>query len=155
MRSLDLSLWKRNQRNICIFQIYFNVVNDCWWCNDHCRTMQTATGVFGSESHADERNEKISAISALNCPQIMAVELCRDRLVWLKSLMLGFLYTNHDWTSIILMHFLHYRVFVLVIWGEGSASVRLFSLQLIFQWQVLYSLSIFKYIWFQGFMKSE
>ncbi|XWS39051.1 hypothetical protein CRYUN_Cryun18bG0016900 [Craigia yunnanensis] len=44
------------------------------------RTMQTASGVFGSESHADGGNEKFSAISALHCPQIMAVELCRDRL---------------------------------------------------------------------------
>ena len=53
--------------------------------------MQTATGVFGSESHADERNENLTAKSALNCPQIMAVELCRDRLVWLKPIMFGFL----------------------------------------------------------------
>ncbi|XVF39694.1 hypothetical protein PTKIN_Ptkin01aG0053400 [Pterospermum kingtungense] len=45
------------------------------------RTMQTAIGVFGSESHADGvKNEEFSAISAPNCPQIMAVELCRDRL---------------------------------------------------------------------------
>ncbi|XP_022773007.1 phosphoglycerate mutase-like protein 1 [Durio zibethinus] len=44
------------------------------------RTMQTAIGVFGSESHADGGNEDFSAISATNYPQIMAVELCRDRL---------------------------------------------------------------------------
>ena len=53
--------------------------------------MQTAIGVFGSESHADGGNENFSATSALHCPQIMAVELCRDRLVWLKSIMFGFL----------------------------------------------------------------
>ncbi|XP_022768520.1 phosphoglycerate mutase-like protein 1 [Durio zibethinus] len=45
------------------------------------RTMQTAIGVFGSESHEDGGNENFSVISALNCPQIMAVELCRDRLM--------------------------------------------------------------------------
>ncbi|KAE8659223.1 Nudix hydrolase [Hibiscus syriacus] len=46
------------------------------------RTMQTAMGVFGSESQADGgNNDKFSAIpSGLNCPPIMAVELCRDRL---------------------------------------------------------------------------
>ena len=143
MGSLDLDLWKRNQRNICIFQLYFNVINDCWWCNDSLyRTMQTATGVFGSESHADGRNENFSAISALSCPQIMAVELCRDRLVWLKPTYLIFLTfyylktTNHVWTFILKVHSLNCRGFVLVICGEGSASVRLFSLQLIFQWQV-------------------
>ncbi|XWS09662.1 hypothetical protein CRYUN_Cryun39dG0008500 [Craigia yunnanensis] len=35
------------------------------------RAMQTAVGVFGSEGHT---------ISTPNCPQIMAVEHCRDRL---------------------------------------------------------------------------
>lgn len=49
------------------------------------RTMQTAIGVFGNESSADGGNtDDCSAIpGGLNCPQIMAVELCRDRLVWL------------------------------------------------------------------------
>ncbi|XVE60646.1 hypothetical protein DITRI_Ditri05aG0144700 [Diplodiscus trichospermus] len=45
-----------------------------------CRVMQTAVGVFGNESQADGENGCFSAISAPNCPQIMAVELCRDRL---------------------------------------------------------------------------
>ncbi|KAK8597043.1 hypothetical protein V6N13_001668 [Hibiscus sabdariffa] len=41
------------------------------------RTMQTAFAVFGNpESHDGE----FSATSAVNCPRIMAVELCRDRL---------------------------------------------------------------------------
>ncbi|XP_021284679.1 phosphoglycerate mutase-like protein 1 [Herrania umbratica] len=39
------------------------------------RTMQTAFGVFGSESHGEG-----AAISAVNCPEIMAVELCRDKM---------------------------------------------------------------------------
>lgn len=48
--------------------------------------MQTAIGVFGSEIQADGiKNENFSAISAPNCPQIMAVELCRDRLVCLAE----------------------------------------------------------------------
>ncbi|KAK8528323.1 hypothetical protein V6N12_074854 [Hibiscus sabdariffa] len=41
------------------------------------RTMQTAFGVFGNPGSHDGKS---SATSAVNCPQIMAVELCRDRL---------------------------------------------------------------------------
>ncbi|KAH1065455.1 hypothetical protein J1N35_030442 [Gossypium stocksii] len=46
------------------------------------RTMQTAIGVFGNESSADGGNtDNFSAKPGdLDCPQIMAVELCRDRL---------------------------------------------------------------------------
>ncbi|KAE8666755.1 Phosphoglycerate mutase family protein, putative isoform 1 [Hibiscus syriacus] len=43
------------------------------------RTMQTAMGVFGSENQADGGN------NGLNCPQIMAVELCRDRMMEKKT----------------------------------------------------------------------
>ncbi|XVF64938.1 hypothetical protein PTKIN_Ptkin09bG0206600 [Pterospermum kingtungense] len=43
------------------------------------RAMQTAIGAFGSD-HESRADGKFSAISALYCPQIMAVELCRDRL---------------------------------------------------------------------------
>ncbi|KAK8552105.1 hypothetical protein V6N13_120529 [Hibiscus sabdariffa] len=46
------------------------------------RTMQTAMGAFGSESQADGgSNDNFSAVpGGVNCPKIMAVELCRDRL---------------------------------------------------------------------------
>ncbi|KAK9690561.1 hypothetical protein RND81_09G137700 [Saponaria officinalis] len=55
------------------------------------RTMQTAVGVFGGESGTDGSdvpplmvanagNSDHSAISSLNCPPIMAVELCREHM---------------------------------------------------------------------------
>ncbi|XP_051132601.1 phosphoglycerate mutase-like protein 1 [Andrographis paniculata] len=55
------------------------------------RTMQTAVGVFGGESYtdsmdilplmvADAGNSGRAAISSLNCPPIVAVELCREHL---------------------------------------------------------------------------
>lgn len=55
------------------------------------RTMQTAVGVFGGESHTDGAtkpplmvagagNSGRSAISSLNCPPFMATELCREHL---------------------------------------------------------------------------
>lgn len=54
--------------------------------------MQTAVGVFGGEPYADgievpplmvanAGNSDRSAISSLNCPPFMAVELCREHLV--------------------------------------------------------------------------
>ncbi|KAJ0829299.1 putative histidine phosphatase superfamily, clade-1 [Helianthus debilis subsp. tardiflorus] len=56
------------------------------------RTMQTAVGVFGGEGYTDTvdalplmlanvGNSARSAISSLNCPPIIAVELCREHLV--------------------------------------------------------------------------
>ncbi|KAL9244773.1 hypothetical protein vseg_018501 [Gypsophila vaccaria] len=55
------------------------------------RTMQTAVGVFGGDGYTDRMdvlplmvanagNSDRSAISSLNCPPIMAVELCREHL---------------------------------------------------------------------------
>ncbi|GJX31865.1 phosphoglycerate mutase-like protein 1 isoform X2 [Tanacetum coccineum] len=55
------------------------------------RTMQTAVGVFGGEGYTDIEdslplmlanagNSGRSAISSLNCPPIVAVELCREHL---------------------------------------------------------------------------
>ncbi|KAJ0025277.1 hypothetical protein Pint_08542 [Pistacia integerrima] len=55
------------------------------------RTMQTAVGVFGGEGYVDGTdapplmvekagNSDRSAISSLNCPPFIAVELCRERL---------------------------------------------------------------------------
>lgn len=54
--------------------------------------MQTAVGVFGGEEYTEETNapplmkEKVghserAAISSLNCPPFIAVELCREHLV--------------------------------------------------------------------------
>lgn len=54
--------------------------------------MQTAVGVFGGEGYSDRMdvlplmvanagNSDRSAISSLNCPPIVAVELCREHLV--------------------------------------------------------------------------
>ncbi|CAH9105198.1 unnamed protein product [Cuscuta epithymum] len=55
------------------------------------RTMQTAVGVFGGEDHADGMhdlplmvanagNSSRSAISSLNCPRFLAMELCREHI---------------------------------------------------------------------------
>ncbi|KAG8491908.1 hypothetical protein CXB51_015250 [Gossypium anomalum] len=62
------------------------------------RTMQTAFGVFGST----ESNED----AGVNCPQIMAVELCRDRMLVTYMAKISharpsFICTNHGWSSII------------------------------------------------------
>ncbi|KAL5151347.1 Phosphoglycerate mutase-like protein 1 [Glycine soja] len=56
------------------------------------RTLQTAVGVFGGESYTDitdvlplmvenAGNSSRAAISSLNCPPIVAVELCREHLI--------------------------------------------------------------------------
>lgn len=56
------------------------------------RTLQTAVGVFGGEGYTDRTdvlplmvanagNSKRDAISSLNSPPIVAVELCREHLV--------------------------------------------------------------------------
>ncbi|KAL3538740.1 hypothetical protein ACH5RR_002106 [Cinchona calisaya] len=55
------------------------------------RTMQTAVGVFGGDSYSDRMdvlplmvsnagNSEHAAISSLNCPPIIAFELCREHL---------------------------------------------------------------------------
>ncbi|GMI85211.1 hypothetical protein like AT1G09935 [Hibiscus trionum] len=46
------------------------------------RAMQTAVGGFGLEGHRNDDGDIVSgsAVSTLNTPKIMAVELCRDRL---------------------------------------------------------------------------
>lgn len=56
------------------------------------RTLQTTVGVFGGEGYtagmdvlplmiANAGNSARAAISSLNCPPIVAVELCREHLV--------------------------------------------------------------------------
>ena len=58
----------------------------------HYRTMQTAVGVFGGEAYTDgvsvpplmvanTGNSDHPAISSLNCPPFLTVELCREHLV--------------------------------------------------------------------------
>lgn len=55
--------------------------------------MQTAVGVFGGEDYVDgvdvpplmianAGNSEHPAISSLNCPPFLAVETCRERLVY-------------------------------------------------------------------------
>lgn len=64
--------------------------------------MQTAVGVFGGEGYTDRMDavplmvenagfSDRSAISSLNCPPIVAVELCREHLVGGLVLVLYFL----------------------------------------------------------------
>lgn len=54
--------------------------------------MQTAVGVFGGEAYANGNNERPlmlenvgqsdhPAVSSLNCPPFIAVELCREQAV--------------------------------------------------------------------------
>lgn len=61
------------------------------------RTLQTAVGVFGGGDYVDRTdvvplmvanagNSGQSAISSLNCPPIVAFELCREHLVFLALL---------------------------------------------------------------------
>jgi len=58
-----------------------------------CRTIQTAVGAFGGEGYSDGINVpplmvsnagdcNRPAISSLNCPPFLAVELCREHLVY-------------------------------------------------------------------------
>lgn len=59
-----------------------------------CRTLQTAVGVFGGEGYTDGMNalplmvanagnSGRAAISSLNAPPFIAVELCREHFVCL------------------------------------------------------------------------
>ncbi|KAH7849384.1 hypothetical protein Vadar_017039 [Vaccinium darrowii] len=69
---------------------YCNIGYDYHWL--YCRTMQTAVGVFGGEGYMDRNDvpplmvanagkSSHPAISSLNCPPFIAVELCRERLI--------------------------------------------------------------------------
>lgn len=59
-----------------------------------CRTMQTAVGVFGGGDYvngvdalplmvANAGKSEHPAISSLNCPPFLAVETCREHLVYI------------------------------------------------------------------------
>lgn len=69
---------------------YCNIGSGYHWL--HCRTMQTAVGVFGGEAYVDGTDapplmvantgkSSHPAISSLNCSPFIAVELCREHLV--------------------------------------------------------------------------
>lgn len=73
-----------------------NVAKFCIWLLDY-RTIQTAVGVFGGEGYTDRMdvlplmlanagNSSRAAISSLNCPPLIAVELCREHLVCLVKI---------------------------------------------------------------------
>lgn len=65
----------------------------------HSRTMQTAVGTFGGDEFTDGINvpplmvanaggSNHPAISSLNCPPFLAVELCRERMVYISTSLL-------------------------------------------------------------------
>ncbi|KAG8473507.1 hypothetical protein CXB51_035680 [Gossypium anomalum] len=98
------------------------------------RTLQTAVGVFGGDGYTDRMdvvplmvanagNSGRAAISSLNCPPIVAVELCREHLVSLISL---FCYKG----SLSMES-------ILAIRGEISVTINSFFLRLISHWQVI------------------
>ncbi|TXG52615.1 hypothetical protein EZV62_021784 [Acer yangbiense] len=85
------------------------------------RTIQTAVGVFGGGGYADgidapplmvanAGNSERPAISSLNCPPFIAVELCREHLNRLE--------------------------FIRVIREAALVNINLFFLLLIFHWQI-------------------
>ncbi|KAL9321335.1 hypothetical protein ACSQ67_013174 [Phaseolus vulgaris] len=91
------------------------------------RTLQTAVGVFGGEGYTNRTdvvplmvenagNSSRAAISSLNCPPIVAVELCRERLIS--------------------AYVFSCRGFIPATKEEASASIVLFFLQLIFHRQI-------------------
>lgn len=62
------------------------------------RTLQTAVGVFGGEGYTDRADvlplmvanaggSSRAAISSLNCPPVVAVELCREHLVYHSTIL--------------------------------------------------------------------
>ncbi|CAK9148516.1 unnamed protein product, partial [Ilex paraguariensis] len=103
------------------------------------RTMQTAVGAFGGEGYSDgidvpplmvakAGNSSRPAISSLNCPPFVAVELCREHLLYAST-----------WNEPNPHHIAKYknvRVFIGVIRGEALASISFFFLKLIFHWQI-------------------
>ncbi|KAJ0077920.1 hypothetical protein Patl1_37223 [Pistacia atlantica] len=100
------------------------------------RTLQTAVGVFGGEGYEDRMdvvplmvanagNSGRAAISSLNCPPVIAVELCREHLVCLALLSFSRL-------CIITCNL----EFILVIRGETSVTISSSFLPLIFPWQI-------------------
>ncbi|KAH1236273.1 Phosphoglycerate mutase-like protein 1 [Glycine max] len=102
------------------------------------RTLQTTVGVFGGEGYTDKTdvlplmvanagNSYRAAISSLNSPPIVTVELCREHLyigIW------GMVLTN-------LPMFSSCREFIPVTEEEVLASINFFFPLLIFHWQVL------------------
>ena len=87
---------------LCTFYLFETLYYSLWFDNSllHYRTMQTAAGVFGGESYKDGidvtplmvanvGNSERPAISSLNRPPFLALELCREHLVRLLVSMKG------------------------------------------------------------------
>ncbi|RDY06752.1 Phosphoglycerate mutase-like protein 1, partial [Mucuna pruriens] len=107
------------------------------------RTLQTAVGVFGGEGYTDRTdvlplmvanagNSSRTAISSLNCPPIVAVELCREHLL---IFCISFLKLVIDDVNIQTVTDFSME-FVPVTKEEASASINFYFLQLIFHWQI-------------------
>lgn len=121
-----------------------------------CRTLQTAVGVFGGdgESQTDgiDAHPSLTATATVNCPPIIAVELCRERLVRVLPNACsvhknqdGYHMTapygsfNFQHTCIILLTAASSsacRGFIHVTREEASVSIGLFSEQSTLNWQV-------------------
>lgn len=131
-----------------------NYVLLCVILNDvllHFRTIQTAVGVFGGGSYTDGMNVAplmvangvCPAITSLNAPPFIAVELCREHLVCLArglSLTRPFFLSALIFPSYLLKSVLDtlflflLRVFIRVIREEASLNIGLFIPRLIFPW---------------------
>ena len=90
------SFWKMNLVPVVVISLrrrasILNAANSYLWLLDY-RTLQTAVGVFGGEGYTDGMdvlplmvanagNSGRAAISSLNCPPVVAVELCREHYV--------------------------------------------------------------------------
>ncbi|KAL5162687.1 Phosphoglycerate mutase-like protein 1 [Glycine soja] len=118
------------------------------------RTLQTAVGVFGGEAYTDKTdvlplmvanagNSYRAAISSLNSPPVVAVELCREHLrqfyynCFIRFLKLDI---NIGIWGMVLTNFSMFsscREFIPVTEEEVLASINFFFLLLISHWQVL------------------
>lgn len=110
--------------------------------------MQTAVGVFGGDGQSQtdgiDAHPSLTATATVNCPPIVAIELCRERLV--RTLALNwYVHKNQlHHTCIILLTAASSaacRGFIHVTREEASASITLFSQQSTLNWQVAEPLS--------------
>ncbi|KAL5162690.1 Phosphoglycerate mutase-like protein 1 [Glycine soja] len=117
------------------------------------RTLQTAVGVFGGEAYTDKTdvlplmvanagNSYRAAISSLNSPPVVAVELCREHLrqfyynCFIRFLKLDI---NIGIWGMVLTNFSMFsscREFIPVTEEEVLASINFFFLLLISHWQL-------------------
>ncbi|GAY48101.1 hypothetical protein CUMW_109250 [Citrus unshiu] len=68
------------------------------------RTLQTAVGVFGGDGQSQtdgiDAHPSLTATTTVNCPPIVGVELCRERLVRTLALNWGFIHVTREEASI-------------------------------------------------------